>query len=100
MGVQVLLGRVNFLWQFIHVSKKPRCFKNMDMTKLPVNYFSQKKAWLTAAIFEEWFHNFFVPYVRKFCCDAGLVLNTKFYYWLTMHQHIPQRTVYGPLMER
>ncbi len=28
---------------FIHVSKKPRCFKNMDMTKLPVNYFSQKK---------------------------------------------------------
>ncbi len=36
---------------FIHVSKKPRCFKNLDMTKLPVNYFSQKKAWMTAAIF-------------------------------------------------
>ncbi len=28
---------------------------------------------MTAAIFEEWSHNFFVPYVKKFCSDTGIV---------------------------
>ena len=57
---------------FLHTSKKPRCFKNMDMTKFLVHYFSQKKAWMTTTIFEEWFHNFFVPYVKKFCNNSGI----------------------------
>ncbi len=56
---------------FIHKCKKPRCFKKTDMTKLPVHYFSQK-AWMTATMFEEWFHNFFVPFVKKFCVDNGV----------------------------
>ncbi len=47
-------------------------FKKIDMTKLPVHYFSQKKAWMTATIFEEWFHNFFVTFVKKFCVDNGV----------------------------
>ncbi len=55
---------------FIHKSKKPRCFKKMDMTKLPVHYFSQK-AWMTATIFEEWFQNLFVHFV-KVCIDNGV----------------------------
>ncbi len=72
LGCANATGTCKLPLAFIHVSKKPRCFKNMDMTKLPVNYFSQKKAWMTAAIFEEWFHNFFVPYVKKFCSDTGI----------------------------
>ncbi|XP_050406602.2 tigger transposable element-derived protein 4, partial [Patella vulgata] len=36
-------------------SKKPRCFSKVkDVNKLPVMYRSNKKAWMTAAIFEEW----------------------------------------------
>ncbi|KAK6166482.1 hypothetical protein SNE40_023159 [Patella caerulea] len=35
--------------------KKPRCFSKVkDVDKLPVMYRSNKKAWMTAAIFEEW----------------------------------------------
>ncbi len=52
---------------FIHTSKKPRCFKHMDMKLLPVNYYNQKKAWMNSHIFETWFHDKFVPYVKKFC---------------------------------
>jgi hypothetical protein len=33
-------------------SKKPRCFKNVK--SLPVDYYGNKTAWMTAVIFEEW----------------------------------------------
>jgi hypothetical protein len=35
-------------------SKKPRCFSGINVDKLPVLYKSNKNAWMTAAIFEEW----------------------------------------------
>ena len=52
---------------FIHKSKKPRCFKHMDMNSLPVHYYSQKKAWMDTKLFEQWFHDRFVPHVKKYC---------------------------------
>jgi hypothetical protein len=33
---------------------KPRCFKNIDNQKLPVDWKSNKKAWMTSHIMEEW----------------------------------------------
>lgn len=33
---------------------KPRCFKNIDMKNLPVDWYHNKKAWMTAAIMEDW----------------------------------------------
>jgi hypothetical protein len=33
---------------------KPRCFKNIDIKKLPVDWKSNKKAWMTSHIMEEW----------------------------------------------
>ena len=36
----------------IRKSANPRCFKNIK--KLPLPYESNKKAWMTAAIFEMW----------------------------------------------
>lgn len=33
-------------------SDNPRCFKGMDKSKLPVQYFSQKKAWMTGQILD------------------------------------------------
>ena len=35
-------------------SKKPRCFKNIDLKKLPVQYTANKKVWMTSTIFLEW----------------------------------------------
>ncbi len=72
---------------FIHTSKKPRCFKHMDMKLLPVYYYNQKKAWMNSHIFETWFHDKFVPYVKSFVSITKL--NIKYYSYLTMHQHTP-----------
>ena len=57
---------------FIHKSARPRCFKNMEISALPVCYLSQPKAWMNATLFEGWFHKNFVPHVKKFCQDQGI----------------------------
>lgn len=36
---------------------KPRCFKHLDRNSLPVQYFSNRKAWMTASIFSEWLNS-------------------------------------------
>jgi transposase len=33
---------------------KPRCFKGLDSKTLPVHYYANKKAWMTAGIMESW----------------------------------------------
>ena len=35
-------------------AKKPRCFKNIDVTNLPVIWRSNKKSWMTEASFIDW----------------------------------------------
>lgn len=39
-------------------SMKPRCFKNMNIASLPVTWKSNKKAWMTAEIMEQWLQYF------------------------------------------
>ena len=34
-------------------SDKPRCFKKVNKSQLPVQYFSQKKAWMTGGILDQ-----------------------------------------------
>lgn len=46
-------------------AKKPRALKNI-MNNLPVIYRGNKTAWFTRLLFQEWFHNYFVPSVVKF----------------------------------
>ncbi|XP_046686075.1 jerky protein homolog-like [Homalodisca vitripennis] len=53
-------------------SKKPRCFKNMNMNALPVYFKNQKKAWMDRALFQEWFEKQFVPNVRAYNEENGL----------------------------
>lgn len=43
-------------------SKNPRAFKNRE---IPVQYASSKNAWMTREIFQKWFHETFVPEVRR-----------------------------------
>ncbi|GBL74291.1 Tigger transposable element-derived protein 6 [Araneus ventricosus] len=35
-------------------TKKPRCFKNIDVRKLSVSWKSNKKAWITTEIMSDW----------------------------------------------
>lgn len=46
-------------------SRSPRCFKHVNMNSLPYLYRHSKNAWMTSDIFTKWFHEEFVPSVRK-----------------------------------
>ncbi|GBM83748.1 hypothetical protein AVEN_189711-1 [Araneus ventricosus] len=46
-------------------SKKPRCSNNINKTALPVHYMHQESVWLNSSLFSEWFHDCFVPEVKK-----------------------------------
>ena len=37
------------------------------MNSLPVHFYSQPNSWMDSNLFESWFHDRFVPYVKKFC---------------------------------
>ena len=42
------------------------------MDLLPLKYSGQKNAWMDSSLFHDWFHNNFVPYVRKELQSLGL----------------------------
>ncbi|XP_051778577.1 jerky protein homolog-like [Erpetoichthys calabaricus] len=50
----------------------PRCFHNINMSSLPLDYDHSKNAWMTAAIFEKWFHQTFIPDVRRHLRSKGM----------------------------
>ncbi|XP_044763923.1 jerky protein homolog-like [Coccinella septempunctata] len=50
-------------------SRNPRAFKNAK--KLPLFYKSQPKAWMTAALFTEWYDEVFIPEVKKHQKSVG-----------------------------
>lgn len=56
-------------------SKNPRAFKNV--THLPVQYDAQSNAWMTAALFKDWFLHHFVPQVKESFKSLGLPEDTK-----------------------
>ncbi|CAF3381248.1 unnamed protein product [Rotaria sp. Silwood1] len=39
-------------------SARPRCFKNLDLKKLPVVWHSNRTAWMNSKIFTNWLHEF------------------------------------------
>ena len=42
------------IWKYAN----PRCFKNINKNNLPVDYFSNKNAWMTSGVFETWLKAF------------------------------------------
>lgn len=72
MGCANASGNFRLPLVFINKSKKPRCFKDIDMNRLPVTYYAQNKSWMDCKIFHDWFHNHFVPSVKKFCSERGI----------------------------
>lgn len=56
----------------INRSLKPRALKGKDLKQLPVHWMANKKAWMTADLFKKWFHECFVPEVKKYMEQKGL----------------------------
>uniref|UniRef100_K7FJD3 HTH CENPB-type domain-containing protein n=1 Tax=Pelodiscus sinensis TaxID=13735 RepID=K7FJD3_PELSI len=56
----------------IYRSKNPRAFKNISKATLPVHYHANKKAWMTLALFEDWFMNCFIPAVMSYFPEKGI----------------------------
>jgi len=42
---------------FIGKSKKPRCFKNLNVNNLPIDWHGNRTAWMNTKIFTEWLFN-------------------------------------------
>ena len=59
---------------FIHKSCRPRCFSGVNMSALPVHYYSQKSGWMDRVIFTDWFHKHFVPQLSNTCNQSHYVL--------------------------
>uniref|UniRef100_K7FE06 HTH CENPB-type domain-containing protein n=1 Tax=Pelodiscus sinensis TaxID=13735 RepID=K7FE06_PELSI len=57
---------------FIGKAKKPRAFKNIACTALPVSYKNQRNAWMDSAIFRGWFFNEFLLSVEQFLNSLAL----------------------------
>ncbi|GFW69232.1 jerky protein homolog-like [Trichonephila clavipes] len=66
MACSISFGNHKLPLMVIGKSAKPRAFKNVNMKSLLVYYRSQKKAWMNAMLFNERFHDQFVPAVKKF----------------------------------
>lgn len=56
----------------IHKSLNPRAFKNADKSNFPVFWRANKKAWMTATLFREWFNDMFVPEVEQYLLKKNL----------------------------
>uniref|UniRef100_S4RL09 HTH CENPB-type domain-containing protein n=1 Tax=Petromyzon marinus TaxID=7757 RepID=S4RL09_PETMA len=52
--------------------ENPRAFKGISKATLPVYFRANPTAWVTVAIFEDWFINCFIPDVEKYCRDEGI----------------------------
>ena len=59
----------------VYLSENPRALKNIAKASLPIVWKSNPKAWVTQAIFQEWFYNHFIPEVEKYCRSKSLPFN-------------------------
>ncbi|GAB0086706.1 LOW QUALITY PROTEIN: jerky protein homolog-like [Sergentomyia squamirostris] len=51
---------------------KPRAFRNVDNSDLPVKYGSQNSSWMTKGLFRDWYFTDFVPQVKDYLESQGL----------------------------
>lgn len=64
-------GRHKLPIMCIGKSAKPRAFKHISSSTLPVYYRHQKSAWMDSNLFQNWFFEEFVPKVEKFLKKSG-----------------------------
>ncbi|XP_044533500.1 tigger transposable element-derived protein 1-like [Gracilinanus agilis] len=56
----------------VYQMKTPHALKHKNKNYLPVFWQHNLKAWVTAVLFTEWFHECFIPEVRKYLEKEGL----------------------------
>jgi hypothetical protein len=56
----------------IYHSENACAFKHINKLTLPVYYHSNPKAWMTQALFENWFINCFIPQASEYCGERGI----------------------------
>ncbi|XP_036597382.1 tigger transposable element-derived protein 1-like [Trichosurus vulpecula] len=56
----------------VYWSRNPPALRGYNQQSLPVLWRSNKKAWVTKAIFEDWFSSYFSPAVEKYCKDRNI----------------------------
>lgn len=57
----------------IYHSENPRTFRNVSKHILPVHYCHNREAWMTSALFEDWFLNCFIPQGKEYCKQNNIV---------------------------
>ncbi|XP_068226561.1 tigger transposable element-derived protein 1-like [Palaemon carinicauda] len=56
----------------VYRAANPRAFKNINKSTLPVIWMSNLKAWVTLAIFQDWFNLHFIPEVKLYCHENNI----------------------------
>ena len=56
----------------IYRSENPHALKGYSKHSLPVYWKSNKKAWVTKSLFEDWFKNCFCPEAERYCKSINL----------------------------
>ena len=59
----------------VYHSENPRALKNIAKGSLPVVWKSNPKAWVTQAIFQDWFFHHFILEVEKYCLEKDIPFN-------------------------
>ena len=55
MACANISGTIAMPLVFIHKSVNPHCFRHVRKEDLPVDYYSQRNAWMNSALFKRWF---------------------------------------------
>ncbi|MEE6465495.1 hypothetical protein FKM82_006570 [Ascaphus truei] len=56
----------------VYHTENPRAFKGYAKSTLPVIWKSNRKAWVTGSLFEDWFQHQFIPAVQLYCMNQNL----------------------------
>ncbi|XP_066428508.1 tigger transposable element-derived protein 1-like [Eleutherodactylus coqui] len=56
-------------------AENPRALKNIAKASLPVVWKSNRKAWVTLAMFQDWFYHQFIPEVEQYFRDKNIPFN-------------------------
>lgn len=56
----------------VYHSETPKALKGYAKPNLPVIWRSNKKAWVTTSIFQDWFCTYFCPAVEKYCAQNNI----------------------------
>lgn len=59
----------------VYRNENPKALHGKAKGGLPVIWKSNPKACMTASIFEDWFGNFFIPEVERYCLSNGIPFN-------------------------